>query len=60
MISTPHVVGLAVMYTIVIAAAVSFGDVSGVVVFAVAVVWFTVGRLVGRSGRRITRWGRQP
>lgn len=60
MMDTPHVIGLVVIYTFLVAAAVSFVDVSGVVVFGVAAAWFTVGRMVGRSGKPITKWGRQP
>ncbi len=61
MMSTPHVIGLAVVYTIVVAIAFSFADISGFVVFAVAFAWFTIGRMVGRADPRpITRWGRQP
>lgn len=63
MMSTRQIVGLAVVYTIMVAVAVSFADVPGAVVFGVASAWFSVGRMVGRSDAvptRRTRWGRQP
>jgi len=57
---TASILWLACLYTVIVAAAVSFADVSGAVVIAVAWAWFNLGRMVGRRGRPITRWGRQP
>ena len=63
MISTRQIVGLAVVYTIVVAAGVSLTEVGGGVVFGVAAAWYFVGRMIGRGDEvptRRTRWGRQP
>jgi len=63
MMSTRQLVGLAVVYTVLVAVAVSVADISGAVVFGVAAAWFFVGRMIGRSEEvptRRTRWGRQP
>lgn len=62
MISTRQIVGLAVVYTVLVAAGVSFADVGGSVVFAVAFAWYAVGRMIGRGDdvpTRRYRWGRQ-
>lgn len=62
MMSTRQVIVLAVVYTVVVAAAVSLADVSGAVVFGVAFAWYAVGRLIGRNDEvptRRFRWGRQ-
>lgn len=62
MISTRQIVGLAVVYTMVVAAGVSLTDVGGGVVFGVAFAWFAVGRMIGRgedAPTRRYRWGRQ-
>lgn len=59
MMSTGAIVFMTVIWTLLVAAMVEFADVSGGVVPAVAVAWFSLGCLVGRSERRITKWGRQ-
>ena len=58
--STSSIIALAVAYTFAVAAMVEFADVSGAVVLAVSWAWYSIGRMVGRRGATITRWGRQP
>lgn len=59
MIRTSTIIIMAAIWTVLVAGMVEFADITGGVVPAVAVAWFSLGRLVGRSERRITRWGRQ-
>lgn len=62
MIDTRQLVALAVVYTVMVAVAVSFADISGAVVFGVAAAWFFLGRMIGRGDEvptRRARWGRK-
>lgn len=64
MISRTQLLVMAIIYTVLVAGAVAVTNVSGGVVFGVAVAWFSIGRAWDRlpisgGARSAPKWGRQ-